>query len=67
MIITTGYLKNISCNGCGIMLWNTMEYGSATEIRANYKKQGWKLMVGDAYKYGDYCPECLAKNKHKKQ
>lgn len=59
---------SISCDGCGLTIWNFELNRSASKLRVSqeYKNKGFKLMVGDMYKYGDYCEECRKLNKHRK-
>lgn len=58
--------NSVACNGCGLTLWNYDDYKSATKLRAEYSTRGWRLIVGDGYLYGDYCPDCIKEKKHKK-
>jgi hypothetical protein len=52
--------------GCGARFGVDNRGISATQQRKSARGNGWRLVVGDGFKYGDYCPECLKQNKHKK-
>lgn len=62
MIVTESFLI---CDGCGETFGVDNRHKSGTQHRVDAKKEGWKLIVRDGSKYGDYCPECLIQNKHK--
>ena len=63
MIVVETFL---SCDGCGKNYGVDMRNRSGTQHRKSARSEGWRLVVGVGFNYGDYCPECLAENKHKK-
>lgn len=54
------------CDSCGASFGVDDRQRTATEQRKEARRNGWKLISGDGYNYGDYCPDCLNAKKHKK-
>lgn len=63
MIYTESFLM---CDGCELTFGKGTKNVSGTLLRDYAKDEGWKLIVGDGYRYGDYCPSCISIGKHKK-
>jgi hypothetical protein len=54
------------CNGCNKNFGIDMRSRNGLQQREAARLDGWRLVVGDGFKYGDYCADCLADNRHKK-
>lgn len=58
--------KFLICDGCGEAFGVDNQQRSGAQHRKDAKQIGWKLIVGDGYKYGDYCQKCVKEQKYKK-
>ncbi len=59
----------LTCNGegCGAAFGRTTpKRGNCRKLRERAKKEGWKIRSRHDCRSGDYCPTCVAANKHLK-